>query len=262
MLGAAIINLSDLPRRSNEVAADTATMNFRPADAAKAGLMRLVHSIGIPLRSALLAAHIRVLAAFSGQTDVVTGYVSNGRPEQLDGDRVLGLFLNTIPVRLSCAGGRWRDLALEAFRVERESFPFRRFPLAEIQRLQKRNPLFEVLFSFTNFHIYNPLEGKLQILHADGFEETNFPLVVTCSAATSGEDLKIRFVFDRSQISTRRAEALLRCWQTVLESMAQDPSLLYQDQCLLSESEKQLLLFEWNQTFVEYPRKSVIEFFE
>src|SRR6185369_17516807 len=65
-----------------------------------AGLRKLARSAGVPLKSVLLAAHLRVLSVFSGQRDVLTGLVSNGRVEETDGERVLGLFLNTVPLRL------------------------------------------------------------------------------------------------------------------------------------------------------------------
>src|SRR5205823_559627 len=63
------------------------------------GLQHLAHSAGVSVKSVLLAAHMRAMALISGQTDVTTGLVSNGRPETTDGERVLGLFLNTLPFR-------------------------------------------------------------------------------------------------------------------------------------------------------------------
>ena len=46
-----------------------------------AALTRTAESLGVPLKSVLLAAHARVLAALGGRDDIVTGLVTNGRPE-------------------------------------------------------------------------------------------------------------------------------------------------------------------------------------
>src|SRR5262249_52052078 len=71
------------------------------------GLKLLARSAAVPLKSVLLAAHLRVLSFLSGQLDVITGLVSNSRPEENGGERVLGLFLNTLPFRLKLSGGSW-----------------------------------------------------------------------------------------------------------------------------------------------------------
>ena len=73
-----------------------------------AGLDALAASVGVSIKTVLLAAHMRVIAGLTGQRDVLTGLVSNGRPEVEGGERALGLFLNTVPLSRSASG---RDLA-------------------------------------------------------------------------------------------------------------------------------------------------------
>ena len=97
-------------------------------------LRQLAQSAGVPLKSVLLAAHLRVMSLLSGQSDVVTGLVTNGRPEEMDGERALGLFLNTLPFRLKLSGGNWVDLVKSTFEAEQELLAFRRYPMAQIQK--------------------------------------------------------------------------------------------------------------------------------
>src|SRR5205823_10190817 len=54
-------------------------------------LQRLARKAGVPLRSVLLAAHLKVMSLLSGQADVLSGVVTHGRPEGPDGERVPGL---------------------------------------------------------------------------------------------------------------------------------------------------------------------------
>ncbi len=80
------------------------------------GLKELARLAGVPLKTVLLAAHQRVMNLLYGQRDVTSGLLCNGRPEQVDGEKVIGLFLNTVPLRLHIAGGaEWVDLAQQCF---------------------------------------------------------------------------------------------------------------------------------------------------
>ena len=86
----------------------------------------------------------------SGQTDVISGLLCNGRPEDMDGEKLVGLFLNTLPVRLKLDGGAWIDLVEEAFAAEQAIIPHRRFPLVEIQKLNGSQPIFETAVDFVH----------------------------------------------------------------------------------------------------------------
>ena len=79
------------------------------------GLKRLARSISVPVKSVLLAAHLRVMSLLSGRADVVTGYSSNGRPEETDGERVKRVILEHLPFRLKLEGGTWLDLVENTF---------------------------------------------------------------------------------------------------------------------------------------------------
>ncbi|HEY6323396.1 MAG TPA: amino acid adenylation domain-containing protein, partial [Thermoanaerobaculia bacterium] len=123
-----------------------------PAELA-AALRRLAGRASVPLKDVLLAAHLRVLALHTGRDDVTTGLVSHGRPEAAGGERALGLFLNTLPLRLRLVPESWLGLVERCFAAELAALPHRRFPLAEIQRLHAGRPLFDTLFNFVHFHI-------------------------------------------------------------------------------------------------------------
>jgi non-ribosomal peptide synthetase component F len=97
-------------------------------------LSELARALSVPLKSVLLAAHAKVMGLLSGQSDVVTGYVTSGRPDQEDSARLLGLFLNTVPLRVRLQPGTWSDLVQRAFRQEQELLPHRRVPLPQVKR--------------------------------------------------------------------------------------------------------------------------------
>ncbi|WP_280186595.1 non-ribosomal peptide synthetase, partial [Nocardia gipuzkoensis] len=140
----------------------------------------------VPEKSVYLAAHCLALRALTGRADVTTGVVSHGRPDRAGAERVAGLFLNTLPIRLDSTATTWRAAVEQIARREREAYPFRRYPLRSI--LADGGPVFETAFNFVNYHVFQPmlvLDG-VRLLDFDVREETNFQLLVT--AATDPRD--------------------------------------------------------------------------
>ena len=226
-----------------------------------AGLKNLAKKAGVPIKSVLLAAHLRVLSLLTNQTDILTGLVSNGRPEAEDGERILGLFLNTLPFRLQLSGGTWIDLVQQTFKNERESLPFRRYPLAELQNnLNTRQSLFETLFNFVNFHVYQSLSEIKEIKALGGkfFEQTNFTFTVNFSLNLISSEVELTLKYDPSQLCEKQIKMIGGYYCEALTAMAKQPSERYENHCLLSEVEQHQLLVEWNYKKITYPQDKYI----
>ncbi|MGW3499039.1 non-ribosomal peptide synthetase [Streptomyces sp. NPDC001020] len=92
---------------------------------------------GVPLSAALLAAHAKVLAALSGEQDVVTGYAA-------------GTASGPLPCRLAVAAGSWRALMTDVHRTEAELLAHRDFPVDALRReLGVAGPSYEVVYDPT-----------------------------------------------------------------------------------------------------------------
>ncbi|MHC5599837.1 MAG: amino acid adenylation domain-containing protein, partial [Nostoc sp.] len=219
------------------------------------GLQQLAKSTGIPLKSVLLAAHLRVLNLLCGQSDVLTGVVSNGRLEHKDGERVLGLFLNSLPFRLNLSGGTWIDLVRDVFEVERDLLPHRRYPLAAIQRSLGGQPLFETLFYYTNFHVYQAVLGgkNLQSLGGKFYEETNFSLTANFGLDSSSFLLKLSLQYKASEFGLEQIKSISGYYARTLQAIVSTPQERYELHELLSTQERHQLLLEWNNTQTNYP---------
>src|SRR5262249_2574790 len=113
---------------------------------------------GVPIKSWLLAIHLRLIGELSGRDDVVSGLVVGGRPEGDGSDATLGLFLNTLPVNVELGTRSLAELAAEGWRrahgvvwgVGRELMGHHRFPLAEIVRAGGAGPRFDHFFNWTH----------------------------------------------------------------------------------------------------------------
>ena len=231
--------------------------------AVTAGLRSLALAAMVPLKSVLFAAHLKVMALVSGQSEVLTGLTSHGRPETADGESVRGLFLNTLPFRFALGAGTWEDLVRDTFQAELEVLPFRRYPLAALQS-QRGGPLFETAFNYIHFHVVEDLllSGDVEILDFERLEGTNFALLANFTQNPLTSELRLSLEHDRSRLTDGRARWWLgELYQRVLVALAGAPagaSRSHEAESLLAESERHQLLWEWNDTNSEGERGRLV----
>lgn len=215
------------------------------------GLKEFARLLGVPLKTVLLAAHMRMLSVLAGQTDVVTGIVVNGRPETADSERTLGLFLNTVPLRLQLHGGTWADLVQQTFTAEQAILPHRRYPLADIQQLHGGQPLFETIFNYIHFHILqkNQSLAGLQVLDEQFFGVTNYPFSVDFELHPATSRLLLVIEYDAAEFGGEQIETIAGYYARTLSAMATTPFGRYEYHSPLSNEERNRL-FEWSETAV------------
>jgi amino acid adenylation domain-containing protein len=246
--------LSDLPRwplllhhRSGpRVAALSPTIRAELSD----GLKRLAATLGVPIKCVLLTAHLKVLSLWTGTTDLVTGMASHSRLEGIDGESTRGLFLNMLPLRIELADGSWSDLVRHVFAAEQEMLPFRRFPMAELQKRHGQRPLFETAFNFVHFHVVEGIlrSGDVEVLGFKKSEETNIPLSVGFSLNPLTQRLGMEVAYDTTTIPDAQATAILGTYLRILAAMVAAPQARHDAASLLSAPERHLLLTESNDT--------------
>lgn len=207
-------------------------------------LRKLSKNLGVPLKSALLALHLRVLSFITGQKEVVTGNVINARPEISGSENLLGLFVNTIPLRLELTDGNWIKLIQDVFRAETKILPYRDFPLAEIQRILDQRPLFDVGFNYVHFHVYEGLLNlpEIQVNNVDIFEETDFPLLAEFCLVPGSAALQLNLIYDIQQFADAQIEQYGKYYQTALVDMVTNLQTPYHRRSLISTPERQQLL--------------------
>jgi amino acid adenylation domain-containing protein len=230
------------------------------------GLKRLARKAAVPLKTVLLAAHLKVMSVLSGQTDVVTGLSSNGRPDVLGGEEVRGLFLNTLPFRLDLAGGSWLDLVKRTFKAEGDLLPLRRYPMAALQQERGLQPLCETLFGYLHFHAVEGVmqEGEMELLDHGNIDwsETNFTLLTIFHKGpfpnSFPHELMLMLTYDTEQICEEQAKAIHGYYDSVLKAMATEPQGQHEAAAFLSGKEQHQLLVSWNETAADYPRGQCI----
>jgi amino acid adenylation domain-containing protein len=221
-----------------------------------AGLRRLASSASVPLKNVLLAAHLRVLSLLTGRSDVLTGVVAYTRPEAADGDKVLGLFLNTIPFRMRLSGGTWLDLVRQTFAAEQESMRFRHYPMAHVQRENGGQSLFETAFNYTHFHVYQSIQELKPgiVLDERRFAETELPFWANFDLDAATSEIRLGLTVDTQQFTADQIMSFVVYYAKTLAAMAADSEDRYERADLLPEPERRRLLEELNDTRIDYAR--------
>lgn len=193
-------------------------------------LKALARYEAVPLNVILLAAHLSVLSIITGEFDVVTGLVTSGKPEDIDADRELGLFANTVPLRIQLTGGTWKQLVRQVFDAEQEMMTYRRYPLAEITKHMGNSQFFESIFSYVNFNVYKnkeELSDYLKIIDVNRFERTNYPLASQFWLDISGNKLSLQLIYDSDRFRDQQMAGAGKIFTRIFLSMLQSMDNLY-----------------------------------
>ncbi|MGW6422383.1 amino acid adenylation domain-containing protein [Nocardia sp. NPDC055053] len=177
----------------------------------------------IPVKAVLLAAHLCTVGLLSGRTDVTTGVVTHGRPERIDAERMAGLFLNTMPLRLDFADRSRREVLTNVFERERNSAAHKRFPLTDIQR--EIGVVLDTAFNYVHFHAAGAAMNALDVtlLGIDIREDTNFALLVNAIRNPLDGTLALRIDGDPVAYTRDQLAGIGETYLRVLDLLTGDP---------------------------------------
>jgi amino acid adenylation domain-containing protein len=191
-----------------------------------------------------------LLGRYSGSADVVFGTAVSGRPPELDGvERMVGLLINTLPVRVRiCAEetlGQWLD-ALQ--RAQAETRRYEQTSLSDVQGwspVPRGKQLFESLLVFENvpLNLEQFQQGELQLVDFDFVERANFPLTVLVDIRTRG---KLGVGYDTNRFERAAMLRLLGHLRQLLGQMTGDTNRPLSDLDCVTPRERQQLLEEWS----------------
>ena len=198
-----------------------------------------------------------LLGRYSGMQDVVFGSIASGRPPGLTGsDSMVGLFINTVPVRArlddDAAVIDWMR-ALQRESAERDVHSYS--SLADVQRwsgVAPGSPLFETILIFENYPVAaTPPPGRdaIAIEHVRAFEPNNYPMTFV---VTPGESIGLKIMFDAGRFDRPTIERALGHLVTLLESIAAAPGARLGALSILTDAER-ARIDAWNSTVKALP---------
>jgi iturin family lipopeptide synthetase B len=222
----------------------------------------------VTLNTFIQAIWAVLLGKYNDKEDVVFGSVVSGRPGELQGvETMVGLFINTIPVRVRFRGQtRFKQLLQLVQSDALSSEPYHYHPLAEIQSqsLLKKDLINHILI-FENYPTAEQIKGyenknnnplPFQISHVEVFEQTNYDFNLIAAA---GAQLMVQFNFNGSVFDSDLIERIANHFLLLVDQVLDNEELEVEELTLLSTREKQQILYRFNDTQAWYPKDKTIE---
>ncbi|MEH2196828.1 amino acid adenylation domain-containing protein [Nostoc sp.] len=212
----------------------------------------------LTLSTLVQAGWALLLSRYSGESDVVFGATVSGRPHNLSGvESIVGLFINTLPVRIKIP--ETADLLpwlvqLQQEHIEREQYSYT--SLVDIQgvsEIPRNQPLFESIVVFENYPVNATLQalpGNLRIGDRQALGETNYPLTVV---AIPSDELVIKINYDRDRFDADTIDRMIGHLLTLLQGITTNSHRNIGELPLLTPAEQDLLLVQWNATQAAQP---------
>jgi hypothetical protein len=187
-------------------------------------LTELARSCHTTVNVVLQAAWAQLLMWLTGQHDVAFGTAVSGRPAEVIGaETMVGLLINTVPVRASItAATTIADMLDQLQNAHNHTLEHQHLALSEIHRVTGHDQLFDTLFVYENYPIDTAeLSGVHELAIADvkGREYNHYPLSVQ---AQPGHELALRVEYDTDVFDAASVDALIGRLQRVLVAMTAD----------------------------------------
>uniref|UniRef100_UPI000A6F2398 non-ribosomal peptide synthetase n=1 Tax=Rhodococcus marinonascens TaxID=38311 RepID=UPI000A6F2398 len=231
------------------------------------GMTTVVERVGVTMNTVVQAAWGVLLSRLLSRDDVVFGATVSGRPPQLSGvENMLGLFINTVPVRVRVDSDETFAGLLARLQEEQATLlDHHHLGLGEIQSRAGLGTLFDTLSVFESYPIdTSGLDettdiGGMRVTALDARDATHYPITLL-SILEPRLRLSLRYqpgVFDRGTV-TRFAGRFVR----ILEAVARDAEAVVGDVEILAPGEREWVVTTWNATDHEVPAATLAGLFD
>ncbi|MET7922343.1 condensation domain-containing protein, partial [Streptomyces avermitilis] len=210
-------------------------------------LVRFARGHGLTLNTVVQGAWALVLARLTGRTDVVFGATVAGRPADIPGvESMVGLFINTLPVRVPLDGAQSVARMLAELQQRQSALmTHQHIGLPELQQSVGPGAVFDTLLVYENYPS-PPTEpttpGALALSVAPGQETAHYPLTLV---AAPGDRMLFKLDYRPDLFDREATESVFGWLVRVLEQMAQDPSTAVGRVGVLDAPERGLVVEGW-----------------
>ncbi|WP_269321363.1 amino acid adenylation domain-containing protein [Rhodococcus sp. UNC363MFTsu5.1] len=206
----------------------------------------LARELGVTPNTLVQVAWSLVLAGLTGRDDVVFGATVSGRPPEIDGvESMIGLFINTLPVRATLRPAETVAGLLGRIQREQADLLDHHFVgLADIQRQAGDAAMFDTLVVFESYPVdmagatsETDIAG-MRVAGVSGVDAAHYPVALTVSL---GETLHLKFMHVTELVDARQIAALADRFVGVLDQLVADPSARVAALAVTSAEERAVL---------------------
>ncbi|CAM2921834.1 non-ribosomal peptide synthetase [Prescottella defluvii] len=218
-----------------------------------ATLQRRSRELGVTVNTVVQAAWGLLLGTRLDRDDVVFGAVVSGRVPQVPGiETMIGLFINTVAVRVNLRPGERADEFLRRTQAEQNRVLDDQYVgLADVQRSIGIGELFDTLVVFESYPIDTDAlaraqrSGGLEVSDVRGHDATNFPLVLV---AALDDELALTLEYQQSLFTGDEVDVLGRRLVRLLEQLSSDGAPTIAGIDVLDADERDRAVGEWAAT--------------
>ncbi|WP_017580522.1 non-ribosomal peptide synthetase [Nocardiopsis valliformis] len=189
-------------------------------------LTALAREAGVTPNTLFLAAWGLVLRSHTGGDDIVFGSTVAGRPPEIDGvDSIVGVFFNTVPVRVRVRPAETvRELLVRLQGEQADLLAHHHVSLADIQGAVGGQRLFDSLYVQRNIprddERYQSVRERTGLESVTGNDATHYPLTFV---AQPGEELRLSLAYRTDVVTAQVAQDLYDRVVRLLEQIAAQP---------------------------------------
>ncbi|WP_221351115.1 non-ribosomal peptide synthetase [Streptomyces beigongshangae] len=188
--------------------------------------------LGVTVNTLVQTAWALLLSRMTGRRDVVFGAVVSGRPPAVPGvDAIVGMLLNTVPVRLDCDPARTlAELVVDLQRRQATLLDHHHHGLSELHQASGITALFDTVVGFQSF----PLDrtgiaaagraAGLRVLGIRSFTVSHYPLALMVFAE-SDSPLRPCVQYRRDVFDRTAATDIAARFSRILRQLAEDPAM-------------------------------------
>ena len=206
---------------------------------------------GVTINTLFQCAWGLLLARYNNVNDVVFGSVVSGRPVEIDGvETMIGLFINTIPVRVSYEGDDTvGDVLMKVQDQIVKSGPHHYYPLSEIQSLSELGgELINHIIAFENFPVTEQIvsseegvkkeEKPFEIINAGYYVQTNYDLSITI---VPSDEFEIRFDYNNNVYEDETITDVISYLKNIILSFVHNYDKPIKDTLLFDQQERSVV---------------------
>ncbi|MET4143087.1 amino acid adenylation domain-containing protein, partial [Pedobacter sp. UYP1] len=211
-----------------------------------------------------------LLSSYNYKNDIVFGAVVSGRPGEIPGiEGMIGLFINTIPVRIEIEeDNSFSELLKSVQNSAVESSDYHYTQLATIQSAASHGQaLFDHILVFENYPVQELVareleeeDNSLSLLSSEIFEQTGYDLSLII---LPGAVIEVHFEYNGNVYEDSAISRVTSHLMQLISGVVTDPSVAVKDLDCLSAAEQFQLLESFNDTALSYPKdQTLVNLFE
>ena len=224
--------------------------------------------LGVTPYMLLLSVYYILLSKYSSQEDIVVGSPIVGR-NIAELYNLIGMFVNTLAMRANIDSNlSFKDFLSYIKDMCLNNYKYQDYPFDElvdklkIQRDTSRNPLFDVMFIYQNNGNATADFGDIKTEYfTPDTKISKFDL--SLEVIPENDILNLSFEYATALFNKQFIEDLSKHYSNILTSCLDNLNIKISNICMLSEAEKNKILYDFNNTKTDYPKdKTIAELFE